>query len=374
MAAAIVGCLAVANILVLSVYGRATKYGQIDVADLPRLFDDGALFDEIYDQRSVFPAPEMVPHWPGHDVKVGQVGGVAVDSNNEVLIFHRGSRQWNYNSFDLNNRFVDPEGRGPIKENTLVRVDSITGHGIESFGAGKFYMPHGLTIDKEGNIWVTDVGLHQVMKIPKGSQEPNLTLGVRLTPGNDDTHFCKPTDVAVASNGDFFVSDGYCNGRIMKFNREGKLLHQWGRMFEGPVNSAGNEDFFIPHSVTLIESRDTICVADREHGRIQCFCAGLKNANETGQFVSSINHREFGKVFAISYDPNLDVIYAVNGQDYRVSEVVGFTLELSGNIVEKWSPAGLGFQMPHDVAVSPDGSSIYVGEVTPDRITKFRRL
>ena len=47
------------------------------------------------------------------------------------------------------------------------------------------------------------------MKIPKGSQEPNLTLGVRLTPGSDDTHFCKPTDVAVASNGDFFVSDGY---------------------------------------------------------------------------------------------------------------------------------------------------------------------
>ncbi|XP_061162895.1 peptidyl-glycine alpha-amidating monooxygenase B-like [Saccostrea echinata] len=373
MAAAIVGYLAVANILVLTAYGRATKYGQIALADLPRLFDDGALFDEIYDQRSVFPAPEMVPHWPGHDVKVGQVGGIAVDSNNEVLVFHRGSRQWDYNSFDQNNRFIDPDGRGPIKENTLVRVDPVTGHGIESFGAGKFYMPHGLTIDKEGNIWVTDVGLHQVMKIPKGSQEPNLTLGVRLTPGNDDTHFCKPTDVAVASNGDFFVSDGYCNGRVMKFNKEGKLLHQWGRMFEGPVNSAGNEDFFIPHSVTLIESRDTICVADREHGRIQCFCAGLKNANETGQFVSSINHREFGKVFAISYDPNLDVIYAVNGQTYFVSEVVGFTLELSGNIVEKWSPSGMGFQMPHDVAVSPDGSSIYVGEVTPDRVTKFRR-
>lgn len=47
------------------------------------------------------------------------------------------------------------------------------------------------------------------MKIPKGSHEPTLTLGVHLTPGSDDKHFCKPTDVAVASNGDFFVSDGY---------------------------------------------------------------------------------------------------------------------------------------------------------------------
>lgn len=99
-------------------------------------------------------------------------------------------------SFDENNRFIDPTGA--IKENTLVRVDPATGHGIESFGAGRsvrkhvlngsnqfakkqagilntievimrsvstcfrFYMPHGLTIDKQGNLWVTDVGLHQV--------------------------------------------------------------------------------------------------------------------------------------------------------------------------------------------------------------------
>lgn len=372
MAAAIVTCLAVANIFVTFAYGRSANYGKISIADLPRLFDDAALFDEVYDQRSVNSAPEMVPHWPGSDVKVGQVGGVAVDTNNEVVIFHRGSRKWEYNSFDENNRFIDPTGA--IKENTLVRVDPATGHGIESFGAGRFYMPHGLTIDKQGNLWVTDVGLHQVMKIPKGSHEPTLTLGVHLTPGSDDKHFCKPTDVAVASNGDFFVSDGYCNGRIMKFNKDGKLLHQWGRMFEGPVEAAGNADFFIPHSLTLIESRDTICVADREHGRIQCFCAGLKNANETGLFVSSINKREFGKVFAISYDSNLDVIYAVNGQTYSVSEVLGFTVELSGNIVEKWSPDGLGFGMPHDVAVSPDGATIYVGEIRPDRVTKFRRV
>nr|XP_022335017.1 peptidyl-glycine alpha-amidating monooxygenase B-like [Crassostrea virginica] len=372
MAAAIVCYLAVASIFVTFAYGRATDYRKISLADLPKLFDDAALFDEVYDQRSVVSTPEMVPHWPGNDVKVGQVGGIAVDSNNEVVIFHRGSRTWQYNSFDENNRFIDPTGA--IKENTLVRVDPVTGHAIDSFGAGRFYMPHGLTIDREGNLWVTDVGLHQVMKIPKGSQEPNLTLGVYLTPGSDDTHFCKPTDVAVASNGDFFVSDGYCNGRIMKFNKDGKLLHQWGRMFEGPAETAGNADFFVPHSLALIESRDTICVADREHGRIQCFCAGMKNANETGVFVSSIMHREFGKVFAISYDSNLDVIYAVNGQTYAVAEVAGFTLELSGNIVEKWSPDGMGFQMPHDVAVSPDGSSIYVGEIRPDRVTKFRRI
>lgn len=50
--------------------------------------------------------------------------------------------------------------------------------------------------------------LTQVMKIPAGSQEPSLVLGEAMTPGSDNDHFCKPTDVAVASNGNFFVSDG----------------------------------------------------------------------------------------------------------------------------------------------------------------------
>ena len=72
----------------------------------------------------------------------------------------------------------------------------------------RFYLPHGLTVDKQGNIWVTDVGLHQVFRFPPGSDTPDMTLGERFIPGTDQKHFCKPTDVAVMSNGDFFVSDG----------------------------------------------------------------------------------------------------------------------------------------------------------------------
>ena len=69
-----------------------------------------------------------------------------------------------------------------------------TGHVLSSWGGGKFLMPHGLTVDLDGNIWVTDCGLHQAIKFsPKGEQL--LALGTRLEPGHDSSHLCKPTHV-----------------------------------------------------------------------------------------------------------------------------------------------------------------------------------
>ncbi|KAK7011016.1 peptidyl-alpha-hydroxyglycine alpha-amidating lyase F21F3.1, partial [Biomphalaria glabrata] len=126
-----------------------------------------------------------------------------------------------------------------------------------------FNVPHGLTIDHKDNIWVTDVGRHQVLRIPKGATKPDLELGEKFVSGDDDKHFCKPTDVAVASNGDFFVADGYCNNRVLKFSSTGKLLSQWGAQ-EGN-NGMTPYTLNIPHSLTLIEELDLICVADREN-------------------------------------------------------------------------------------------------------------
>ena len=84
-------------------------------------------------------------------------------------------------------------------------------------------------MDINNNVWVTDVALHQIFKFPQGGGKALLTLGVSFVPGNDDNHFCKPTAVAVMSDGDFFVSDGYCNSRIIKFDKNGNFLMQWGR-------------------------------------------------------------------------------------------------------------------------------------------------
>ena len=95
----------------------------------------------------------------------------------------------------------------------------------------RFYLPHGLTIDHEGYYWLTDVAMHQVFKFEEGSTEPLLTLGKKFEPARENTdkeRFCKPTDVAVASNGDIFVSDGYAICCILerskRFSRK-KLLN-----------------------------------------------------------------------------------------------------------------------------------------------------
>ncbi|XP_060062812.1 peptidyl-glycine alpha-amidating monooxygenase A-like [Ylistrum balloti] len=321
--------------------------------------------------------PRVVPHWP-NGVKVGQVGGVAVDPiNGDVLIFHRGEREWGYNSF-VGDEFAP--GQSTIKNDTILRLDRTTGQILDSFGADRFYMPHGLTVDNAGNIWVTDVALHQVMMFPRGSHEPSdIVLGTAMTPGSDDDHFCKPTDVAVASNGDFFVSDGYCNGRIMKFSKDGNLLKQWGKRSTGNTGPLSEDEFFVPHSLALIEARNIICVADREHGRIQCFSAGM-NGTEAGQFVRSFDNKEFGKVFAIAYDNNgpEEAIYLVSGP---IPNAYLFKINLNGQILYRTEPPNRmlgdnfeGFGQPHDIAVSHDGRDIYTGEIVPKRILKFRQM
>lgn len=132
-----------------------------------------------------------------------------------------------------------------IGEDVIVTLDSESGKPLHSFGKDMFLMPHGLTIDNEGNHYVTDVGLHQVLRVticqmsvdslfmpapyfffqfPPNATKPDLVLGHRMEPGKDQTHFCMPTSVAVAANGHFFVADGYCNSRVMKFNKDGKLI------------------------------------------------------------------------------------------------------------------------------------------------------
>lgn len=94
-------------------------------------------------------------------------------------------------------------------------------------------MPHGITVDHENNVWLTDVALHQVFKFGPSSEGSTgnllMTLGSPFEPGNDFDKFCKPTSVAVATNGEFYVADGYCNSRIVKFSSSGRVLLQWGR-------------------------------------------------------------------------------------------------------------------------------------------------
>ena len=88
-----------------------------------------------------------------------------------------------------------------------------------------------------------------------------LSLGEAFAPGRDSTHFCQPTDVVVSTDGsNVYVADGYCNSRIVKFDSRGKFLKEYSM-------PEGEKALSIPHSLTLIEALDLVCVADRENGR-----------------------------------------------------------------------------------------------------------
>ncbi|XP_067320627.1 peptidyl-glycine alpha-amidating monooxygenase isoform X5 [Anolis sagrei] len=319
--------------------------------------------EEVLDQDLKI---EEIADWPGVNLKLGQVSGLALDPNSNLVVFHRGDHVWDANSFD-DNYVYQQKGLGPIKESTILVLDPNNSAILHSTGKNLFYLPHGLSIDNNGNYWVTDVALHQVFKLgPHGVESPLLTLGKAFQPGSDRNHFCQPTDVEVDPiTGNFYVSDGYCNSRILKFSPTGMFIAQWGE--EPSIGQAKPSQFRIPHSLTLVSDFGQLCVADRENGRIQCF------KTETGQFVKEIRHPSFGReVFAISYAPG-GLLFAVNGKPYPGDKepLQAFVMNFStGAIIDTFIPLRKSFEMPHDIIASED-RTVYIGDAHTNTVWKF---
>ncbi|XP_076019707.1 peptidyl-glycine alpha-amidating monooxygenase A isoform X2 [Genypterus blacodes] len=320
--------------------------------------------EHVFDQDYHF---EQVPTWPQIPLQVGQVSGLALDLDGNLVIFHRGDHQWERYSFDKQGRFQQ-RSLGPIQQSTILVVDPVKGHILKASGRNMFYLPHGITTDADNNYWVTDVALHQVLKVSSDGRDRVLvTLGEAFTPGSDNKHFCQPTDVAVDTvTGNIFISDGYCNARILKFTADGEFITMWGA---GSSDRRRQIPFSIPHSLLFLPDREEVCVADRENGRIQCFIG------KSGQFVKEIKKEEFGgEVFAIAYSPAAGgLMYAVNGifPYGRSSALKGFVLNFStSDVVDVFRPEKQGFEMPHDIVVTKDGT-VFVGDVEGSSIFKF---
>uniref|UniRef100_A0A669DK30 Peptidylglycine alpha-amidating monooxygenase n=1 Tax=Oreochromis niloticus TaxID=8128 RepID=A0A669DK30_ORENI len=302
----------------------------------------------------------QVSAWPQSSLQLGQVSGLALDSDSNLVIFHRGDHHWGADSFNNQARYQQ-RSLGPIQQSAILVVDPSKGSILKASGRNMFFLPHGITTDKENNYWVTDVALHQVLKVSSDGKDRTLmALGEAFIPGSDNNHFCQPTDVAVdTESGNIFVSDGYCNARIIKFSADGKYLSEWGAGI-----SPARIPFQIPHSLVLLPDKKEICVADRENGRIQCFIA------ETGEFVKEIKKDEFGgEVFAVSYN---GLIFAVNGESLsRPVPIRGFVIDYSTkDILDTFSPNKKEFKMPHDIAETRDGS-VFVGDASSKSVYKF---
>uniref|UniRef100_A0A348G612 peptidylamidoglycolate lyase n=1 Tax=Odontomachus monticola TaxID=613454 RepID=A0A348G612_ODOMO len=329
-----------------------------------------------------------------------QMSAVSMDPSGNIAIFHRGDRIWGFDTFDNANRF-NP-ANGPIAQNTIILLDK-SGKTVVEWGNNMFYLPHGLTVDQSGNYWITDVAMHQVFKfdaqdIEKHMSElkraqfstrtsvsghhggalletsvlkPSIVLGVAFEPGNDEIRFCKPTAVAVHTNGDFFVSDGYCNSRIIKFNKNGERILYWGRHWGagGPVYSQlpPPNAFVVPHALALASALNYIYVADRENGRISCFFAN------NGTFHKEYSHPAIGtKIYSVAYAR--EKLYLVNGPNQYTSHPVpvrGFVLDIhSGKIVSIFGPKD-NMNNPHDLYVTEDGAEIYVVELNNHKVYRF---
>ncbi len=247
----------------------------------------------------------LVADWIAGPEEIGGVSGVASDEQGIIYAFRRdGNNVWN----------LDPSG-------TVVK----------EWGQDIATWTHSIRVDHEGYIWTVDGQGHQVKKWSPDASELLLTLGRYEVAGDGPDTFNRPTDVAVAPNGDFFVSDGYVNTRVVKFDRRGNFLMDWGGAGTGPG------EFDTVHSI-VIDSRDRVLVADRGNSRVQLF-------DFHGNYLDQWTHLGTPYALYLMPDDRLYVADGVNGKVWIADASDGALLAT----IE-------GTEGIHWVAVDPSGS------------------
>jgi peptidylamidoglycolate lyase len=299
------------------------------------------------------PGYEVVKDWPSlpKDHVLGLCAGVGVDSHNHVWVFHRCGRSW-----------TKPFATEPITEPTISIIDGASGKLLRSWGANLFIMPHGLSIDHDDNVWLTDVALHQVFKFTNDGKRL-LALGERGISGADHAHFNLPTDIAVLPDGSFYVSDGYKNTRVVKFSAEGKYELEWGG------KGSGVGEFNLPHGIAL-DASGRIYVCDRSNARLQVF-------DSKGEFITAWKGEQIGRPFGVAVNNEGHVFIVDGGEQSSKPTDHGKVVELSasGDVLASFGTHGSGigqFRTGHDIAVGADGA-IYVAEGGGKRVQKFVR-
>lgn len=283
--------------------------------------------------------PRLPQHW-----NLGETAGVTVDAANHVYVVHRGPH--------------------PILE-----FDS-EGTFVRSWGDGFYDRAHSIRIDADGNIWTADDGSHTVVKMNKAgrilqvygrwrspsdqkSAMPDGSAGGALRGIRDEgvIRFNRPTDMAFGPNGELYVADGYGNSRVVKFDKTGKFVKEWGKRGGNPG------EFHTPHSI-IVDKQGKVYVADRENYRVQVFDAD-------GNFLTQWKDIGAPWGLALSRDNHM---FMTDGYNNRVVK-----LTLDGKVVGAFGTFGKApgqFHFCHQLAIAPDGA-IYTAEILNWRAQKF---
>ena len=250
----------------------------------------------------------------------------------------------------------------------------------KTFGGGMFIWPHGLAVDREGNVWVTEAVATN--RIPKGDKRGHivvkfspagkvlLTLGTPGVEGSGPDHFTSPSDVVVSPSGDVFVADGHGetgNNRIAKFSKDGAFVKAWGKTGYGPG------EFRSIHAIAM-DSRGRVFVGDRGNNRIQLF-------DQEGKSLTT-PWTQFGKPSGIAFDDK-DQMYVADSESDDVQNPGWEEGIRIGDAKTGWvhwfiqfpwgdprTTVGNGAEF---VAVDREGN-IYGGEPAPKRLQKYVRV
>ena len=218
----------------------------------------------------------------------------------------------------------------------------------------RFRVPHRITMDPydpEKHIWIIDRGTQLVMKFTNDGKRLVMELGEKGVAGSDAGHFGRPTDIAFLPDGTFFVSDGYDNTRVVKFDRTGKYVTSWGTKGTGPGQ------FDLPHCIAVDAAR-RVYVADRSNHRIQIF-------DENGKFLDEWPNIPQPHHIMITQD---QFLWVADGTTSRLAKY-----DLNGRLLTYWGTQGTSpgyMNQPHAFSVDAQGN-LYVANGLNQRVEKF---
>jgi DNA-binding beta-propeller fold protein YncE len=238
------------------------------------------------------------------------------------------------------NSCIEDPTTGKMSPLPVVMKFDASGKMVKSFGAGMLVFPHGMFVDQDGNVWVTD-GQDNAPRAPRGTRgaggggrgagpgnQPGATVGhqvYKFSPdgkllmtlgkvggGADPDYFYQPNDVLVAPNGTIFVAEGHSSGqnanaRILKFSKDGKLLRAFGKKGTGPG------EFDQPHALAM-DSQGRLFVGDRSNNRIQIF-------DQDFNFIAE--WKQFSRPSGVFIDKKTDTIYVADSESGSVNPAHG---------------------------------------------------